>query len=456
MISSSVVSTGALVWLCTLLFVWPIPHTIALRNILLISGFLWMLVLCRHRLAEVFGTKTVHVAAIGFAVISVWLVLQAGTIAAFPSRTWGELKGQWLPALISMFTGVFVGYCATTKRAGFDERRLMMAIAGVMIGQIGLTILDALKDWWVLGQLPLAQARLTGTKSGASYINNMLLAMLCADLLARINGTRKLLPFGRPAFFATLALSLFATHQLGARNGVVGVAFLTLSTIALLIFDNKGRLPIRKVLAVALCAICIVVALAWMNLKSDPRWLVFRNTVPIALDTDRYRAWMNTNSTLPLMENGQPVDHSAYMRIAWIKEGAKLVSEYPMGLGFDRNAFGAGLQLKFGLTDEGGSSHSGWLDWAIATGIPGTVLLFGLLVSLLVMGARAYLVERSPQGLVLAFLVAGFSGRMLVDGISRDHFLQQFMFLIGVFLSLVPRHHESAADQGRKSTYPPD
>ena len=124
------------------------------------------------------------------------------------------------------------------------------------------------------------------------------------------------------------------------------------------------------------------------------------------------------------------------MRIAWMKEGIRLVAEHPWGLGFDRDAFGAGLKLKYG-GDGGGSSHSGWLDWTSGTGIPGTLLLIGFFASVIAMGARSYMLLHRPQGLLLIFLVTGFAGRMLLDGISRDHSFQQFMFLIGVLLPML-------------------
>lgn len=436
MTSSLASRLGSLLWLSTLLFVWAVPHTIALRNVLLVGGFLWMLLLVRRRFAEILSHQAVRDTLIWLAAVSVWLVFQAVTFAAFPARTWGELKGQWLLAVISLLTGVFVGYCGKTNRGGFSENRLLSVIAGVMIAQIGLTTLDSLMHWWQFGQLPLEHARLTGTKSNSSFINNMLLAVLCADLLARLNGTKNLLPVGKFGFLSFSALCLFATYQLGARNGVIGVAFLTLSTMALYIFDNRKLLTTRAIVLAFAIAMSIVTGLVWMNLESDARWLAFNETVPIALDTEHHRAWLDTSSPLPLMPNGQSVDQSAYVRIAWMKEGAKLVADHPLGLGYDRDAFGAGLKLKFGAPGSG-SSHSGWLDWTIGTGIPGTLLLLGFFGSLVIPGIRAYFAHRSPHGLVMVFLVSGFAGRMLVDGVNRDHSLQQFMFLVGVFLPLL-------------------
>ena len=428
----------SLSWLAVLLFIWAVPHTTAARHILLIGGFLWMAWLFRKNLRDVLADPAVRRPMLWLAAISIWLVLQALTIAAFPERTWGELKSQWLVALIAMTTGVLVGQCEKSGRAGFNEGSVVAVIAGVMILQVALTTLDALVYWWQMGELPLMRARLTGTKSSASFINNMLLAVLCADLLARLNGVKPLLPIGRIGFPCVLALSLFATYQLGARNGVVGVVFLTFSTLALWLVANRKRLPIAALSLTLVAVIAVVAGLVWLNIATDPRWQTFSETVPIALDTEKYHAWMDTHSQLPVMANGQPVDHSAYMRIAWAKEGLKLAAEHPWGLGYDRDAFRAGLMLKFGMPG-GGSSHSGWLDWAIATGIPGTLLLLTFFGSLVLAGSRAYLRERSPVGLLLVFLVSGFAGRMILDGVNRDHSLQQFMFLAGALLPLLSR-----------------
>jgi len=49
-------------------------------------------------------------------------------------------------------------------------------------------------------------------------------------------------------------------------------------------------------------------------------------------------------------------------------------------------------------------------------------------------GWRSFAAFRSPRGLLLILLVGGYTGRMLIESVSRDHMLQIFFFLVGALL----------------------
>jgi O-antigen ligase len=438
MTNSRILKFGALFWLSALFLVWPIPHTIALRNLLLLGGFAAWVVFARNDVRNMIALPSVRRPLLWLGMISAWLLIQAVVFAAFPARTWEELRAQWLTPLIALATGLIVGYCGKTEKAGFDQRELLITITAVLLAQVTFTVLDSVVYWIGHGTLPFQQTRLTNTKADMSFLNNIVLTLLCADLLSRLNKKGQLLRFGLTVPIIGLALSLFCTYQLGARNGVIGVAFLTLSCAGLYLYDHRGRLTARATGFALLIAAVLVVALGWLSYKSDPRWLAFSETVPIALDTEHHKAWRDDQEPFPVMPNGARVDISAYLRIAWFKEGLLLVKENPLGIGYDRKAFSAALRLKYedlSLIFE--HSHSGWLDWAIGTGIPGTLLLLGFFASLVRAGGLAYYAYRSPYGLVLVFMVTGFASRMVVDGNNHDHSLQQFMFLIGLLLPML-------------------
>ena len=178
--------------------------------------------------------------------------------------------------------------------------------------------------------------------------------------------------------------------------------------------------------------------LGYLDYKTDARWQVFRETLPFALDTQHHRAWL-TDADYPRLSNGQEVDKSAYERISWAKEGVQLVIDRPLGRGFSRTAFGAGLQAKYG-SGEGAHSHSGLLDLTIGAGIPGALLWLAFLGSLVRVGWTRFRTSdntlNNGYGLLLQFIVLDYGLRSLIDSNIRDHMLQQFMLLGGVVLSL--------------------
>ena len=152
------------------------------------------------------------------------------------------------------------------------------------------------------------------------------------------------------------------------------------------------------------------------------------------MDTQTYRAWLDDRIALPRMSNGQPVDHSAYMRLAWFREGALATIDFPLGVGYGRDAFGQALQRKYG---EGhGHSHSSMIDFALSGGVPGLLIWLVFSATLLRLGSRAYFEQKDPAGIALVLLVAGTLFRMVIDSNLRYHGLQQYLFLLGVLATL--------------------
>jgi O-antigen ligase len=123
------------------------------------------------------------------------------------------------------------------------------------------------------------------------------------------------------------------------------------------------------------------------------------------------------------------------MRISALKEGALLIVDHPLGIGFGRNAYGHGLEAKYG--EKGlGHSHSGLMDLAIGTGIPGTILWLTFLVALFLVGWRRFREAPDYPPLLLMLGVGGYGFRMLVDSVIRDHMLQQFLLMAGLLAVL--------------------
>ena len=74
-------------------------------------------------------------------------------------------------------------------------------------------------------------------------------------------------------------------------------------------------------------------------------------------DTDRNTQWLkgeHNETDLPVTASGKPVEPSAYYRIAYMKEGLRLLAEHPWGTRVGRDAFRLAIQEKYG---RGGMSH---------------------------------------------------------------------------------------------------
>jgi O-antigen ligase len=273
---------------------------------------------------------------------------------------------------------------------------------------------------------------------------------LLAELLYRLLSKKRALPFGNVLLGSAIGVALLSLFAERMRNGVAVFALMLLLAGLLWLLGQKQRLKKTGLVIGALTL--VVVTFGGLGLAvaikghTDLEKLI--ETAPIAWDTEHHQGWLNEKKYgLPLLSTGEAVDPSAYQRIAWLKQGLLMIGEHPFGIGFGRNAYGHGLKAKYG--EGAGHSHSGLLDLAIGTGIPGTLLWLGFFVSLMRLAWKHARAAHGYAATLLLFVLLDFGLRMVVDSVIRDHMLQQFLFLAGFAAALtvaeVPKKRKSSA-----------
>lgn len=421
---------AGLVFFALLLFIYSIPHTISLRYLLLLGALaLFGYLAVRHGNRIILSPLTLP--AVLFAVLTIWIVIGAIFISDDPARSLSEVRGQWLMVFLSLLTGLASGMAVETDHAA---RQQLLAVVIVVL-LIHVLIVDAQALWNAIS-LNTLQARAQGLTEGpdmASYLTNMLLALLLSELFVRLTGKPRAFKINNVVFAAILVVALFSLYAEGTRNAILAMFVVGIGFMALYWARNARDQRRWLYIAAASCLIVVLVLFLFYATvsKRGTSWDQTMATIPIALDTKSHKNWLDIRKYgLPKLPSGEAVEESTYLRIAWLKEGLLLVVEHPLGSGFDRNAFGRGLQLKYG---EGrGHSHSGLLDIAIGTGVPGVVLWIAFLGSLAWFGLRRFLVIETYAGLALLFVTLDFSTRMLLDSVTKDHMLQQFMLVAGL------------------------
>lgn len=442
-----------------LLVVWPVPGTIGLRNALL--GLLvimlgWSAWQNRNVPLAINGPRWPMIFYMG---LSAWIVLVIVGWSVEPSLSWREFWGQWTVPGLCGVAGVLVA--ARARQQGrVGSTRLIGTVFYTFFGLVVLhNLLDAIY-WAATGQVPFRQApvlylpqwpallardeSIWTTFNGQfgekfSFVNNTFAALLFAEIIQRLMHKGRWIPVSNIGLGVGFVALLLCSYWLSFRNGNIGLlAMLSMAGLMVLI-RLRHRISITKTLTGLGLGTILLVGAAGAFWKSDPRWARFSETLPVALDTDHHRAWISTKlEAYPLLSDGNPVDASAYERISWIKEGIKLSLEHPLGSGLNRNAFFDGIDRKFNLggTVRGGHAHSGIVDFTIANGFPGIAIWIAFLASLAWVGWKAFREGRIAAGLILMFLVSGFFSRSIVDSNIRDHVLQQFLFMIGLFTIL--------------------
>ncbi|WP_301103234.1 O-antigen ligase family protein [Propionivibrio sp.] len=413
-----------------LVFIWSIPGTIALRTLLLVAA-LTLAACCTTHKDWATQRRWPLFPLLALALLTAWLFFQAVFVSAETAWALGELRGQWLTALAAFGLGVLMSKLDKPQASGYS---LWTGIALVLSVQAAIAISQSVWHWFMHGRLLYGVVPLTGGRLEMSYIMNILLALLTVDLFFRATEHRALLRIPVSASLTCAALGLTANFLAGSRNGILGTLFLALTMTCLFLIDGRRKLGNSKTILIATALAVGIGLFALASYQADSRWKTFSETAEIAMDIDGNEAWFDPdNHPLPLLSNGEPVEESAYLRIAWLSAGIRLAKDIPYGVGYGRNAF-VRVLLRQGYPAKIGHSHSGFIDLLSGAGIPAVALWLIFAAAMLVTGWRSFTRFRSPLGLLLILLVSGHTGRMLIESVNRDHMLQIFFFLIGALL----------------------
>ena len=420
------------------LFILPVPGTIALRHVLMLCLLFLLASACK----KVLGRKTIVNSAslvLGVVLISAWLYFQAIYISNETTWALRELRGQWLPASLLLIIGILL--VATLNHAGWDRSQILGFLSLSMLAQTLASVLMVMPAYIKTGTFPQGDTWFTAGKLEISYWNNLLLVLLMVDGLSRWLSGRHLTNLPTAVVVGGVFLAIGSNLAFGARAGVIGSILLLLSIMTIVVWHERKRIHPKRLLMFVIVSAVSFFVIATLNYHLDSRWKTFKDSAVLAWSKGGGEAWLRPDVILsPTLATGEPAERSAYFRISWIRAGLDLVADYPLGVGYGRNAFGHALKK----TNETrlGHAHSGIIDWTVGTGLPGLVLWLGLLGSLLALGLRRYFRKQDAVGLVLVFAVGGFFGRMLIDSINRDHMLMLFFLILGILVALP---EESAA-----------
>lgn len=437
-----------LVMMGLLFFIWPVPHTVTARDLLLLLNLFLFGYLAWRKGWSRETARALSVPIVILAAFTAWAYIVAVFISTETAWSLGEIQSQWWRALLALFIGGCVA-SAAKDNPEFMSRIWLVLFAVLMLHILYVDFLGA-REWLATGPDERVEG-LTGGPDMSSYLTNILFGFLLAEVLHRAAHRARMLPPPNVLLAGALGLALISVFAERTRNAVITLVLMLIAWGGLYLLARKGRLK-RTFLLVAVGAMFMVVlgGLGLIAKARDSSSLdSLFETVSIAWDTEHYTAWQDSGQNgWPKLSNGEIVDGSVYLRVAWFKEGLKLVRDHPFGIGYGRSAFGHGIKAKYDVAL--GHSHSGLLDIMIGTGIPGALLWAGFIVSLAYLAFRRLRAPATPDyaAALLFFLTLDYGVRMLFDSIERDHILQQFIFLAG--LAVVTMVRESPAIIDRK------
>jgi len=425
-----------LIVLCfsALVFVWPLPDSIAIRNMLMLGGAILLVsAILKHRKDGVTSTSVwIKEVFIPLLLLTAWMFFVALFIS--PESQWSldEIRGHWILPLISLLLGLMV--TRVLYRSPSDFPLLVVIIVFPLFIHVLITDVRFLYEAVIVGELSTRHGGLLRFVDG-SYITNILASYYLTESVYRAYFGRRLINIGNLSLFLMIILTAVAIYVISARFGYIVLAALFFTTILLLLFYLSPAKR-QRYITVLFLVCSIVLAITWFGIEKDPRTRSLVETLPIAWNIETNKAWLDWEKyTVPELESGEKVSHSNYMRVAWIHAGMVLIKENWLGYGFGRNVFGHVLRQHYG--EGSGHSHSGVIDLGLGVGIPGLIFWYVTIFIILYFSYRAFKRQHHPVGLLLFLITVNFNLRMFVDSNFRDHMLQEYLFITGITVGLV-------------------
>jgi len=417
-------------WLAAIVFLFPIPHTIALRSLLLLIGTLALLWSCRQTLPRL--APWLRPAAWWWVALTAWIVFHSAIVAPEPTVAFDQFRANWLMPLLFGAIGAWAAKQLHQERA---SQAVIAALAAHMVWLLGWQF----KLWLTTGYWPF-KATPFGAYDYHGTINGFFLTLLVADRLAFALGRYSPLALGKLVGWGLLVLSLLSDLALQSRNS-------TAITLFMLLAASLGLLNSRSHhWRTIMVAIGVIALIGLGSMQFDNRWQGLRESLVVGW-TSPSMHWINLTSTdpatWPLTPSGKKVEESAYLRAAWARQAIDFIATHPLGIGFGHDAFGRAIALKHGHPGFG-SSHSSWLDFTLGTGLAGLGLL---LVTGVVVVRSAWIRFRDwedGEALLLCFLVGGYMLRCLLDGHLSGWRLGLFAFICGVLIAAMKNPRRQA------------
>jgi O-antigen ligase len=403
-------------WLSGFLALQGIPHAGAIKTLFSLLGILHLLFLYKNIILKPAWPK-LNLETGLFIILTCWLILQSTVLATAPVDALSAWADEWLKLILLVLLGVWI---VIRLDSGKKLAWLPLGLFGGCFIHVISTLAYQVWSFVSVGHIAPMNSFL-GNYGYVSPFVSTVLAFLLAELLLRLKGQRWL-PLANIWIFILFLMALLALAILDAKAAIVAFTMLFLLSAFIAAIETKSlRLLVT---GMVICSSIILLTTMWSN-----RWEGAYASIAMANNVDViYQAQH-------LWDTGTVTgDPSFYVRAIWMKMGLHGIIDHPFGLGYGSDAFG---RYVVALGGEKGaiSSHSGWIDFTLANGVPGFLLLFLLWGALMYRGWMKYRLG-NPAGLVLLFFTMHFVVRSLMDGHLYGSHLIQFAFMASILWAL--------------------
>lgn len=411
-------------WLPWLVGLQSIPGTGALRTLFLVAGIIHVTWWWKRSAPPELPRATPE----GWLLLALtsWIALQIALFSTAPADSFWRYAREWSKLMLMAGLGLGIGRLCHSRR----QWLAVALFAGTFLHVIATLALQV-----------YSLSRNDGIVRGASLLGNYgyvapfttaAFAWLLCDLVCRLWLRRAIFPWPVITTIMFAFMTIAAEMLLDAKASQVMIVMLVSFVLLFLLWHMRSH---KATLPTAMLLITLAGGLLYAG---SHRWHGALESI--------YQAWHGpidietlTGSTDPQARVNR-LEPSFYLRMMWARMGIAGIIDHPFGLGYGSDAFGRYVLDRFGIAGAI-SSHSGWIDFALANGIAGFILLLALALTLIRRGMSHFLAG-NPYGMATALLTFHYIGRSSLDGILAGSRLTGFALLAGALwaMCVVPTH----------------
>ena len=434
-ISEKSLATISVASICTLLFIWVLPNTIALRHFCLAIGALSGISLISRNRSYFNSVKPQLFPLFCIASLFVWVLIHYYFFSLNPGLELSEIKGLWMRAALGFFASIGLGISLFT----YPSLKKYFYISLFFTPAINV----ASYCWasYLHGAFvsPNDFIGFLFKKIETGYFGAVAGALATGNLIYLL--TSKVVK-GKVINFVwnILGLSLVLVSALvsNTKNGMAVALGLCIFLALVLFFNTFLNKASSKVLsAIGLALVLILAGGLWHGHKTlaSAGWSTIFEDAKAGIEIDKNQQWQKTEGSVPMPLNslGITAAGNTYTRFAYAAAGVRLISEYPLGYGSINSSF-AGLQ-EYALVphEHQGQVHSGWIDLGLAFGLPGLGLVFLTMLSIIYFALK----NRSALVLPWATMCLAFIPFGLIAEITWKQYFEATIFFLVLGATIV-------------------
>lgn len=416
---------------CIILFIWAIPNTIALRNILLFSGSIIAVIIIFLNHFHWLQIQRKWYPILALALLYLWVVIHYLFFSLNRELEFSELKSIWIRALAGSLIALVLPIAFQEDRA--LRRCFFLFLFSTPIINIALYIyacfnlggLITPQDYVVEFSFKKIETVFFGSLAAAIAAAN--LALLFPTHLQHQTPQKNLkIMF----WIAGLFLCFLSAVLSNTKNGIIILLFIVflLGLYLFLRVIKRGSNTKSTIALVIGLLLFSIAALRTHTHFSTGGWNSLIADIKIAVNIDDYLKWKveQHDSPLPVNEYGSTVSGSTYMRVAWALVGVRLITSHPLGYGSINASYDGLLNLDGTDLGQHGQTHSGWVDFGLAYGVPGLILLLGTLILGVALSQSVNLLDR----LQITFILITFIPLSLIAETTWKQYFEATLFFI--------------------------